>query len=138
MKYVWIAVLLVTAVAAACAQQKPKLTVIVSMYSGRENPQWEMTAAAEFEKTRDFLKNLPATPDPKWPNLGWGGFLVFNQGVDGVPEQLQVLHGVLRVQDQTGIHFYKDAHGLEGWLQHQAAARGLLPETSPIEQKKQE
>jgi hypothetical protein len=136
MKYVGVAVLLVIAVAAALAQEKPKLIVIVSVNSGLQNPQWEMTGAAAFEKIRDSLRSVPVTSDPGWPNLGWRGFLVMNEGVEGLPQEIQVLHGVIRTEDQTGIHFYKDLHALEGWLQQQAETRGLFPRSSPMEQKK--
>ncbi len=130
MKHLWLLTLL-TMVAVAMAQQKPKLTARISMNSGLRNPQWEITSAVEFDKVRAFLKDLPEAPETKWPGLGWRGFLLTNEGVEGLPEQVRVLHGVVRWQDHKGVRFYKDVHGLEDWLEEQAIARGLLPKSEP-------
>lgn len=126
MKYRWILSLL-TIVAVAMAQPKPRLTARVSMNSGLRNPQWEITSPADLGKVKLFLKDLPEAPETKWPNLGWRGYLLMNEGVEGLPAQVSILRGVVRWQDQKGIHFYKDVHGLEDWLHEQAIARGLLP-----------
>jgi hypothetical protein len=111
---------------AIMAEQKSRLTVMVAMNSGLPNPQWEITSPDEIEKVKALVHDLPIVPETKWPGLGWSGFILMNENVVGLPEEIRVLNGVIRFENRDGVRYYRDSRGLERWLHREAVARGLI------------
>lgn len=100
---------------------RPAGTVVVhaSIYSGRENPRFEL-APGEVATLREKLASLP--PGNKGAQLELGGFALEGHGVEGVPFHGWV-HGGWVGLDEGDTR--TDAHGLEAWLRGLAKARGI-------------
>src|SRR5262245_36845339 len=74
-----------------------KIMVNVLINAGEPDPSWSITDTSDFEHLRSSLKNLPRTGKPRWPSLGYRGFLLVNQGVDDFPEEVQIFKGVVLI-----------------------------------------
>lgn len=93
------------------------------MYSGRPDPQWkltESTASRLAEMLASTLRDKPVDPPPAG-GLGYRGFLLLIDEMDGLPSELAAFRGVIR---EGAKRAWPDATGVEGTLLADARERG--------------
>lgn len=99
--------------------QDPNGTVVrveLLVFSGRENPQWDLTDAEVAELARRVGELSPGPLPPEPPGLGYSGFLITTSGREaGLPEMMTVYHGVRLGPPGHGDSRH-DEGGLEQWL----------------------
>ncbi len=96
--------------------QKPKVTVYVQIYSGRKNPQLDLSSE-QVEILRSKLVDLPGRETFPKVRLGYQGFFIHNpeKGL-GIPLKVHVFDGAIDVWDGKSRRLYEDVHQLEQWL----------------------
>jgi hypothetical protein len=110
----------------ACTAQKNtkglKVTVEYNIYSGRVNPQWDLSAA----ECKELMKRLEALPDSdkaiEAGGLGYGGFsiTIMSDTINKSSWRVWVFKKIILMDKGTQKN-YQDIHGLEDWLLAQAA-----------------
>jgi len=103
-------------------QGAPSVRVELLVYSGQQNPAWELTEA-EAQEFQRRLSELPVgPPPPQPPGLGYAGFSIsVSPPTKDLPERIVVYKGV-RVT-AAGVT-RRDEAGLEAWLRSLARNRG--------------
>jgi hypothetical protein len=110
---------------------QPVMNVELDVFSGRENPKWELSG----EDVSILRKKMTGLASAKryLPELGFGyrGFVISVHDPTGdIPSRIRVFRGVISTVAGDIENQYQDMHGLEGWLFEQARERGygdLLP-----------
>ena len=106
------------------AQAQP--TVTLEVYSGRENPSWQLEGSALADVTariRD-LGAGSAAPAPPSHVLGYRGFRIEHLGQD-LPDALFVGRGVITIVRRKEAEHRSDSVGLESVLLADAAQHGF-------------
>lgn len=108
-----------------------KITVYALIYSGRENPNWQL-AEKDLETLRAKLIGLPRRETEAAPKAGYQGFYLANlTGLPNLPPSVHVYHGCISMRDAQGkIARYEDSEHLEEWLMTLA---GNLPVGNEIQ-----
>ena len=96
--------------------ERGTITAHMLIFSGREDPQWEISNPDDIETLSGFLVDLPLASPPDWPTLGWRGVLLQNNGVEDFPFLMHVFDGVIEVYISEGSIYLEDSRGMEGWL----------------------
>jgi hypothetical protein len=93
------------------------LTVYALIYSGREDPSWELSGS-DLETLRAKLAGLPKRKTRVVPGMGYQGFLLANLAeLPGLPRRIHVYHGCISISDVGGKRqVYDDHHHVEAWL----------------------
>lgn len=99
------------------AKTVQKISVELDIFSGRQNPSWELLEK-EATEMAGRMKNLPSAPlPPDIPGLGYRGFIISNPGkIAGLPVQIRVYSGVLIVTEKETSNYYNDVNNIESWL----------------------
>lgn len=114
------------------ANEDEQITVKIGVFSGRENPDFPLDAAAQDEfanRMRSTIGTKPANP-PAPPRLGqFYGFLVMVPAASAreldLPEAIEIRSGVVSpASPRTDNAHWQDAAGLEQFLIEQAVAAG--------------
>ena len=80
-----------------------KLTVTVEVFSGRPNPNFEITDADAIVSLRENLRALPSTEvtdvdKAGFSRLGYRGIVITNPaGIEGIPATLQLHDGKVKI-----------------------------------------
>lgn len=76
----------------AAGEDEPErgIRIVLSVYSGRDNPQWWITDGPEFDELVRFLREpRPAQAASfeydRWNRLGFSSFWILPKGIDGLP-----------------------------------------------------
>ncbi len=102
---------------------RPVVRVELLAYSGRENPQWELTSAEVDELTSRVATLSPGPAPPEPPGLGYGGFRITVSGPPAaLADTIVVYHG-FRLGSPGDGATRKDDRGLEQWLLSLGRAR---------------
>ncbi len=104
------------------------ITATISMFSGRPDPTFELTAPEDVEKVKALVLDLPGTVRPQEgaPALGYRGILLNPREIPGLPAWISVHKGTIQMGDSPDTFVYKkDAKGLEAWLKAEARKRGI-------------
>jgi hypothetical protein len=103
--------------------ERPVVEVELLVFSGRENPRWQLTETEVDELIRRVRELPPGPPPPEPPGLGYGGFLITVSGRHAaLPETMRVYRGVRPGPADTGAA-RQDERGLEQWLLELARQR---------------
>jgi hypothetical protein len=108
-----------------------KGTVITT--AGEENQSFTITDTNDIQTMRNMLANLPPAAAPNWPQFGFRGYGLQNQGISSFPADVHVFQGVIEIFDDFGSNYFVDQNGLEAFLSQkagtatgQAAVRQML------------
>jgi len=73
-------------------------SVVLSVYSGRPNPRWQLDGDAENDIVRRLasLPTDPVTEVPRRPTLGYRGFTIELSGGDGADRNIVVFGASVR------------------------------------------
>ena len=111
------------------------LTVKVEIFSGRPNPSFDLLNPDVINVVKAGLVGLPnasvtAEEERVFSKLGYRGIIVTNHGIEGIPEEVQILGGKVKVFGAEGAadRYFEDATRLERLLLGKAKAKGLLTE----------
>jgi hypothetical protein len=63
-----------------------------------------------------MLTNLSLVSQPDWPQFGFRGYGLENQGIASFPVYVRVFQGVIQIFNDVGSNFYQDSNGLESFL----------------------
>jgi hypothetical protein len=83
------------------------IKIILSIYSGRRNPQWWVPQGPEFEKLVQILKGLKSG-DAKlfsynlWNTLGYSSFWIIPKNMQGLPFAVHIWHDEAMVTMKKG------------------------------------
>jgi hypothetical protein len=107
------------------AKTVQKIRIELDIFSGRQNPSWELTEK-EATEMLGRMKNLPSSPLPLIvPGLGYRGFIVSNQDkIEGLPIQIRIYNGTITTTENEFVNYYEDINKIESWLLEQAQKRG--------------
>jgi len=99
------------------AKTVQKIRIELDIFSGRQNPSWELTEKEATEMVGQ-MENLPSAPlQPDIPGLGYRGFIISNPGrIAGLPVQIRVYSGVLIVTEKGSVKYFNDVNNIENWL----------------------
>jgi hypothetical protein len=115
--------------------QQRYVKVHVLLHSGEADPHWTLTEEGN-SRLKALLKDLQTAPKPRWPQLGWRGFLLENNDFAELPEEVRVFQGTIRTESEKQVRYYRDTRGLERWLREEAVKRGIrIPEPGPSAEK---
>jgi hypothetical protein len=98
-------------------EPKKGISITLSVYSGRENPQWWLTEGTEYKRLIRLIKALKIKEKPifdygKWNRLGYASFLIHPYDVEGLPLSIHVWRDMAYViNDTEGTEMY--AQGAE-------------------------
>lgn len=90
-----------------------KLTLSCVIFSGGEDPEVQVSTAAGFDALRARVQGLPSAPVPTWPQFGFRGVLIVNDGVSDFPPLVRVFDGTIEVQAGRRVTYFRDDKGLE-------------------------
>ena len=76
-------------------------------------------------RLKSSLKGLRVAAEPSWPLTGWRGFLVVNNGLRELPEEIRAFRGTIRIQSGNRVRYYHDTRELKRWLDSEARSRGI-------------
>jgi hypothetical protein len=99
-------------------EREDRMTVELDVFSGRPNPRWTLTDA-EAAQIEERLRNLPSAVELVDEPLGYRGFIL----IDG-QRRIVVGSDVVHVEQGEQAQNYRDAKGLEKYLQGLARERG--------------
>ncbi len=101
------------------------MTVELDVFSGRPNPTWTLSPE-ETAALAALLKDLPRSDTPAGEGgLGYRGFIISNPGrAAGLPARIRVGGGVVTMEENGRLQFYRETHGIERWLLQQASEHG--------------
>jgi|GEM_PF-5128532 hypothetical protein len=93
-------------------------TVITN--AGEEDTSFTITDPNDIQTMRNMLSNLPPASEPQWPQFGFRGYGLQNQGISSFPSNVHVFQGVIEIFDDFGSNFFVDQNGLEAFLGQKA------------------
>ncbi len=99
------------------------VTVEVLIYSGRQNPIWQLQDTKPLEDLKAKLNELPQAFEEQprdWSRLGFTGFRLRGGQSLGLPEEIRVYQGTIKIGRGKAAKYLKDATGLEQYLIQQA------------------
>lgn len=108
--------------------QSGHIEVIVLLYSGRQNPTFDIKDPQDIANLKGLTRDLPPAEEPRWRTLPPCGFQLANHGISQFPQELRVCAGVIRKFQGGELEYFKDARGMEQWLVTQARKRGINPD----------
>jgi len=106
------------------------VTVEVLIYSGRPNPTWQLQNTKPLEKLIAKLNELPRALDEEpagWSRLGFTGFRIRGRQVVGLPDEIRIYQGTIKIGHGKTAKYLKDLTGLEQSLIQEAKAQALEP-----------
>lgn len=92
--------------------------VELDIFSGREAPNWSLSAA-EVKALLQMMSRLPSTAPTEFrDNLGYRGFTVkLPASLSGITSSIKVFEGIIRYQTDNQIKFFTDSERqVERWL----------------------
>ncbi len=98
------------------------------LYSGRPDPHWTIQQPEAIAHIQQSLRNLSEAPPPKWPGLGWRGFMLEANQHSLLPGIVRVFEGTICITEDNGRRCYADRDHLEEWLRSEAVHNGLGPQ----------
>ena len=112
------------------AAEEGGIKVSVAIYSGRQDPKWEIKNSEDAQNIREKLTNLSeieGTPS-YWKSSGFRGFIISGIKQSGIAIRVRVFNGVIGVLS-TGRNekYYKDDKGLEKMLIALSKEQNLEP-----------
>lgn len=120
--------------APAAAQTPPSLSVTISVFSGRPDPEFKLAAAAELDKLRSLFKNAaPYTKSVQGsiirPVLGYRGIIVDKgDAVGALPAHFAVHNGIIEIGTEKPTYLIDKHRKLEKTLLDLAlAAKAIDP-----------
>lgn len=97
--------------------------VEIDIFSGRENPSWELSPAESSELVERIHPLVPIAPSAEENGLGYRGFVILNpEGKAELPAEIRVYNRALSITSGGHTRYYEDVNGVERWL-FQAAQR---------------
>ena len=101
------------------------LKVELDIFSGRPNPQWDLTETEEAELLLK-LRALPiATGRCTIPQLGYRGFLLYSyHSKTSLQTWLRIGFGCVIDLRNPGYKYYEDTASIESWLIQNSIAHG--------------
>lgn len=91
--------------------------VVLDLYSGRENPKWQMARADISELEQLFGRLQEKTNElPQPPALGYRGFHLHSVG-EKLPGRMTIFQGI--VQTESG-NFRDSGRHIEKWMIHKS------------------
>lgn len=90
--------------------------------AGEEDQSFSLTDPNDIQTMRNMLANLPPAAPPAWPQFGFRGYGLENQGVASFPADVHVFQGVIEIFDDFGSTYFVDQNGLESFLAQKAGA----------------
>jgi hypothetical protein len=106
----------------AAAQTPPSISVTISVFSGRPDPEFKLAASAELDKLRSLFKSAaPYTKSVQGsiirPVLGYRGIVVDNhEGVGALPASFAVYNGIIEIRTDKPTHLIDKNRTLEKTL----------------------
>jgi len=92
------------------------LQAVLDVYSGRENPHWNLTSGEEETFLKSFQALSRTDAEFTSPGLGYRGFIVEGTGLEGY-DQVSVFRGVVLAQaGESSSRFEDKGRLLERWL----------------------
>ena len=96
--------------------QTQAVTASVLIYSGEEDPSWEMSLD-EIEVVKSRLKGLPPSDRQPEYKMGYQGFILFNGNVADLPKEIRVFDSLISLWSGEGaVESFEDVNRLEQWL----------------------
>jgi hypothetical protein len=101
----------------------------IIFFSGRLPPEWTI-AEAEYAEIAEKLEGLTAIDQPEvFPRLGLPAYRIVNDGnLGGLPQQVVVQEGIVRIRSGEANSFFTDSHDLESALRTSSQAAGAYAE----------
>lgn len=101
------------------------MKIEIDIFSGRENPSWELSPEESSELVKRILPLVPNASSAAENGLGYRGFVILNpEGIAGLPAKIVVFQHVLRTTSDGQTRSYKDVNDTEGWLMQAAHRNG--------------
>ena len=98
--------------------------VEIDVYSGRPNPQFDLSEPFSAELGH-MLRDLPlANRTEPQPGLGYRGFVVTAETAAALPVKLRVFDGLIIIDDGQQVKVYLDRDGVESRLKRYARQAG--------------
>jgi hypothetical protein len=101
------------------------ITASILVHSGEPDPSWVFTNTVEIAKLKEFITGLPTSAPPKWPILGYRGFMLTAKDKTSGFALVRVFRAVVEVRSEDGDAYYRDQKNLESFLVEQAKRRGF-------------
>src|SRR5664279_4282168 len=92
--------------------------VILSVFSGRPNPTWELTRdqVGELRERLTSLNNATLVKPPGVAGkLGYSGFFIRASQEPGLPESIYIHSGIVDL-NRLAVNRLETSPGLENWL----------------------
>jgi hypothetical protein len=105
-----------------------KLTVEVLIFSGRPNPTGQLTDTNQLLALKANLKDLPTAFEKEpveWSRLGFSGFRIYGGESVGLPAEIRIYQGVIKLGQGKEAKYLKDGQGLERSLLAAAGRQSL-------------
>jgi len=97
--------------------------------AGEEDQSFTITDPSDIQTMRNMLANLPPAAVPDWPQFGFRGYSLENQGISSFPADVHVFQGTIEIFNDLGSNYFVDQNGLEAFLSQKAgtaAARAAV------------
>lgn len=110
------------------SKQAMELEAVVDIFSGRENPNWKLSAS-EAEFARTALKDLKeCEPVNERSKLGYHGIWIVNCDNDlNFPKKIIAYKSCITLIEHSGnIRYLKDEANIEKWLKSLAKEKCCL------------
>lgn len=104
------------------------VTVEVLIFSGRPNPEWRLQDSAGLQALKAKLNDLPEAfqEEPaEWSRLGFGGFRIRGGETAGLPSDIRIFQGVIKIGQGKKARYLKDLQGFEQSLIAEARQQGF-------------
>jgi hypothetical protein len=105
---------------ARIVERGPTVEVELDAFSGRPNPQWQLSP----ERTADLLSKISSLPEakaaPPEPGLGYRGFLLSEGG-----RSIRVYMGTVEIKENEATRLRTDTANIERDLATDAKQRGF-------------
>ena len=119
------------------------IKVVLDIYSGQPNPQWELSdeQVEELSRRLEESRQEPRGERRKPPYLGYRGFIIRNPKLQaGLPYEIEAHGGSLAVTeteegargDDRRLEFYEDVGGIHDWLLEEARRRDFSEEIAAM------
>lgn len=92
------------------------ISITLSVYSGRMNPQWWLTSDSALRRITTLIDSLKVTSDSlfdynEWNRLGYASFWIEPKGLDGLPVAIHIWrNNAFVILDEKG----KFGHAING------------------------
>jgi hypothetical protein len=96
--------------------QNPFIVGTIITNAGENDPSFDLTDPNDIQTIQQMLNNLNPASAPDWPQFGFRGYGLENQGIASFPPYLRVFQGVIQIFNDVGSDFYQDINGLENFL----------------------